>query len=80
MNADLTFLLEPDNTLHALEAVLATARRGGLQLSALRLHRQGPDDAVFLRLHARDGDLLDLFFLRLDNIIGVHAACRFTVE
>lgn len=80
MNADLTFLLEPDSSLHTLEAILATARRGGLQLGALRLHREGRDNAVYLRLCAADASLLELFSLRLDNIIGVHEICRLPVE
>lgn len=80
MNADLTFLLEPAGTLDTLEAILATARRGGLTLGGLRLHRAGRDDLVYLRLRSDDADLLDLFTLRLNNIIGVHEIRRLPVD
>ncbi|QYF92084.1 hypothetical protein KY495_15045 [Massilia sp. PAMC28688] len=80
MNADLTFLLEPDCTLDILEAVLATARRGGLHLGALRVHNKERNNAVHLRVRVGDPHLLDLFELRLNNIIGVHELCRVTVE
>lgn len=72
MNTDLTFLLEPASTLDTLEAVLATARRGGLRLRRLRLDPNGNDDLVYIRLSADEPDLLDLFCTRLANIIGVH--------
>ena len=80
MNADLTFLLEPASTLDTLEAILAIARRGGLTLGGLGLHREGRDNRVCLRLDSADADLLDLFTARLNNVIGVHALCRRPVD
>ena len=76
MNANLTFLLEPASTLDTLEAILATARRGGLQLDALRVQPEGADNAVHMRVRGPDADMLDLFTLRLHNLMDVHAIER----
>ncbi len=66
------FSLHKADTLDVIEAVLAIARRGGLQLQALQLRSRSSDDAAFLALAAPDTDLLDLFLHRLHNVIGVH--------
>jgi hypothetical protein len=67
----LTFSVDKPGTLDALEAVLAIARRGGLQLAALQLRSLPAHDSVFLDLRAGDPDLLDLFMARLQNVIGI---------
>jgi len=67
----LTFCVDKPGTLDALEAVLAIARRGGLQLAALQLRSLPAQDSVFLDLQAPDPDLLDLFMARLHNVIGI---------
>jgi hypothetical protein len=64
----LTFTLDRDATLDTLEAVLAIARRGGLQLTSLECRQQ----QVALELAAPDSDLLTLFQNRLHNVIGVN--------
>lgn len=71
MKADLTLTLEHPDTLDTLEAVLATARRGGLELHALHLVRHAHDTAVALAIGTNDADRIDLFKHRLRNIIGV---------
>jgi hypothetical protein len=68
-----TFFIDPDDSLGTLEAVLAIARRGGLQLAALELHVRARLD-----LHAPDPDLLDLFLARLHRQIGVDAIASTT--
>jgi acetolactate synthase regulatory subunit len=75
MNANhlpLSFKIEKDSTLDVMEAVLAIARRGGLQLGALQMRSHPQADAVFLELLAPEADLLALFLTRLRNVIGVH--------
>jgi hypothetical protein len=69
MNLPLHFSIESPHTLDVLEAVLAIARRGGLQLGQLELRGQH----VYLDLQAGEQDLLDLFLTRLHNVIGVGA-------
>jgi hypothetical protein len=65
------FCIEKDRTLDTMEAVLAIARRGGLTLGKLQLHSRGEDDLAMLELRASDPALLDLFLLRLSNLIGI---------
>lgn len=67
----LTFTIDRQATLDTMEAVLAIARRGGLQLAALQLRTRAHDDSAYLELLAPDPDLLDLFLARLGNLIGV---------
>ncbi len=67
----LTFCLDPDSAIDTLEAVLAIARRGGLQLSSLNLHARQTDQQVSLELLGADADMLDLFERRLGNLFGV---------
>ncbi|NHZ81512.1 hypothetical protein F2P44_19845 [Massilia sp. CCM 8695] len=71
----LSFSVSKTATLDTLEAVLAIARRGGLQLAALALDSRAGDDTVFLNLRAPDADLLDLFMARLNNVIGITDIC-----
>ncbi|MFB9242525.1 hypothetical protein IV454_15555 [Massilia antarctica] len=71
----LRFSVPRTTTLDTLEAVLAIARRGGLQLAALELDSRGADDTIFLKLRAADTDLLDLFMARLYNVIGITDIC-----
>lgn len=73
MHQHLTFIVDKGQTLDALEAALAIARRGGLQLAGLQLHSRERDDAVDLCLHAGEADLLELFLARLHNVIGIAA-------
>lgn len=54
-----------------LEAVLACARRGGIELSALHASRAPRTVEVRLQVHADDDDALRLFVLRLGCIIDV---------
>ncbi|MDQ1833626.1 hypothetical protein [Massilia scottii] len=71
----LSFSVPKTATLDTLEAVLAIARRGGLQLAALELDSRTSDDTIFLNLRAPDPDLLDLFMARLHNVIGIADIC-----
>jgi acetolactate synthase regulatory subunit len=72
----LRFSVPKRATLDTLEAVLAIARRGGLQLAALELDSSGADaDTVFLQLRALESDLLDLFMTRLHNVIEIIDIC-----
>ena len=71
----LRFSVPKTATLDTLEAVLAIARRGGLQLAALELDNRAADDTIFLNLRAPDADLLDLFMARLYNVIGISDIC-----
>ena len=68
----LNFQFPTADTFDTLEAVLAIARRGGLHLRAMRVsapsvHRM----SAFLQLEAHEGDLLDLFIARLQNLFCV---------
>jgi acetolactate synthase regulatory subunit len=76
MTSTLTFCTDKDTTIDTLEAVLATARRGGLQLARLQMHARGAHDQVVLELIARDSDLLDLFVHRVRNLFGVYSIER----
>jgi acetolactate synthase regulatory subunit len=73
MNQHLTFLVDKRQTIDALEATLAIARRGGLQLCALQLRSREQHDAIYLELQASEPNLLDLFLARLRNVIGIGA-------
>ncbi len=78
MNSDhlsLLFHIEKADTLATLETVFATARRGNVRVTELRLSSPAPDDHVFMALSAENQDLLELFLARLHNIIGIHD-CR----
>lgn len=83
----LRFSVSPADTLDTLEAALAIARRGGLQLAGM--HVQAPAarhavacDEVFLQLRASDADRLDLFLTRLrklycaEDIVVLSAPCN----
>jgi acetolactate synthase regulatory subunit len=76
MTSTLTFCTDKDTTIDTLEAVLATARRGGLHLARLQMHARDPHDQVVLELIARDSDLLDLFVHRVRNLFGVYSIER----
>lgn len=71
MDQHLTFFVDKGQTLDALEAALAIARRGGLQLASLQLRSRDADDAVDLCLQAGEPGLIDLFLARLHNVIGI---------
>lgn len=64
----LTFSLDDDAPLDALEAVLAVARRGNVRLSRLHIQQR----AVAIELQADDPDWLSLFHARLHNLIGIY--------
>ena len=72
----LTLDIEPDDTLGTLETVLATARRGGLQLDHLQFTLQPRGAAVQLAVSADESDRLDLFALRLGNLFGIRQVER----
>jgi hypothetical protein len=63
----LTFSLDNEAPLDALEAVLAVARRGNVRLAQLNVEH----GAVAIALQAGDPDLLALCHARLHNLIGV---------
>ena len=63
----LTVHLAGDDPLGAIEAVLATARRGGIDLLWMELAA----GKLALHLRAADAERLELFTARLDNLIGV---------
>jgi acetolactate synthase regulatory subunit len=69
----LSFCIEKECPIGTLEAVLATARRGGLQLVSLTMQQGDGRESVALELAATDRDLLDLFCRRLENIVDVSA-------
>ncbi len=71
MHQHLTFTVDKAQTLDALEAALAIARRGGLQLTGLQLRSCEQGNAVDLCLHAGEAGLLELFVARLHNVIGI---------
>ncbi len=73
MEQHLTFFVDKRQTLDALEAALAIARRGGLQLAGLQLDSRNGDDVVHLCVQADEADLLNLFLSRLHNVIGIAA-------
>ena len=81
----LTLDFEPDDTLGTLETVLATARRGGLQLDHLQFTVQPQGASMQLAVSADESDRLDLFALRVDNLYGIrhveraHAIARMYV-
>jgi acetolactate synthase regulatory subunit len=67
----LTFAVGKPQTLDALEAVLAIARRGGCQLASMQLRDGDGANHVALELLAPDPDLLDLFLTRLHNLFDI---------
>ncbi len=73
MHQHLTFLVDKTQTLDALEAALAIARRGGLRLAGVQLSKHGDDDAVYLCVQAGEPDSLDLFLARRHNVVGIAA-------
>jgi acetolactate synthase regulatory subunit len=76
-----TFDIATDEPAGTLEAVLAIARRGGVQLAALHFAAAGHERRAILTLASDEPDRLDLFLTRLHNVIGVSgitvtAQCR----
>ena len=67
----LHFSIPNEDALNILEAVLAIARRGGLELGALRLHSGAHAAKVCLQVRASERELIDLFLARLHNVIGI---------
>ena len=70
-NLPLSFAVGKPQTLDALEAVLAIARRGNCQLASLQLRDGDHANHVALELTAPDPDLLDLFLTRLHNLFDI---------
>ena len=68
--------LDKAHTFDLLEAILAIARRGGLQLGTLQLRARADADAAYFELRAADAELLELFMARLSNVIGVTQIAR----
>lgn len=73
MEQHLTFIVDKPHTLDVLEAALAIARRGGVELSGLQLQSRDHDNAVHLSVQSGEPDLLALFLARLHNVIGIAA-------
>lgn len=67
----LSFSVARHDTPGTLETVLSIARRGGLQLAGLTLHEGLPFDVATMTVRAADRERLDLFVLRLGNVIDV---------
>jgi len=67
----LTFSIDSADPMATLEQVLATARRGGLCLASIAFTHGAHDASAAMRLRADDADRLDLFVLRLGNLIDV---------
>lgn len=63
--------LEPAAAMDAMEAVLATLRRGGVQLHALRMAPGVHGMNVEMQVAAEGEDALVLCRMRLCNLIGV---------
>jgi len=66
----LRFRIETDG-IGTLEAALAIARRTGAELRNLRAGCGSQGLEVWMRLSAHDADVLGLFQIRLQNLIGV---------
>lgn len=66
-----TFSVDEATPFDTLEAVLATARRGGLTLVNIRAHATAGAVRVSIELLAQERDLLDLFAVRLRNLVDV---------
>ncbi len=76
----LAFCLDPDYAIDTLEAVLATARRGGLQLTSLNVHCRQTEQQVYLELRGDDANMLELFERRLGNLFGVFNIERHPIQ
>lgn len=76
----LTFYLSQADSFDTLEAVLATARRGGLTMHAMHVINADAERMhTVLALKANCPELLDLFVARLHNLycvedVEVHSA------
>ncbi len=66
-----TFSVDKATPFDTLEAVLASARRGGLTLVNMRAHATDGAVRVSIELLAQERDLLDLFAARLGNLVDV---------
>lgn len=67
----LAFSIDHVDTFGTLETVLAIARRIGLELTAMSFDISCLGPSAALSLRTDDADKLDLFTLRLGNVIGV---------
>lgn len=73
----LSFSIGPDDPLGTLEMVLATARRGGVSLSNMHVRNTACSLHIGLLLNAPERERLELFALRLNNLIEVsHVNCQ----
>ena len=73
----LTFSLAKSDPMGTLEAALATARRGGIDLVSLTFAEGSHGDTAAMRVRSDDADRLELFLVRLANLIDVsNLVCR----
>ncbi len=73
----LTFSIARCDPMGTLEAVLATARRGGIELVSLTFAEGSHTDTAAMRVRSDEADRLELFLLRLGNLFDVsNLVCR----
>ena len=67
----LNFCVARDDPMSTLEAVLATARRGRLALASFTFTAGADRHSAVIEVQADEADRLDLFSLRLGNLIDI---------
>ena len=73
----LSFCIDHADPMSTLEAVLATARRGGLTLARLTFTEGPKVYQALIGVQADDPDQLGLFQLRLNNLLDIsNVACH----
>lgn len=73
----LSFCIDHADPMSTLEAVLATARRGGLTLARLTFTEGPMVHQALIGVQANEPDQLELFLLRLNNLLDISkVACH----
>lgn len=67
----LNFCVARNDPMSTLEAVLATARRGGLTLTGFTYTAGDDRHSAAIEVQADDANRLELFVLRLGNVIDI---------
>ncbi len=71
MSLAIKFELTRCDPIGTLEAILSTARRGGLTLAAISYTEGVRHHSATMQIRAEDADRLSLFLLRLGKVITV---------